>query len=308
MIAILMATYNGENYIEEQLNSLLAQTVQDFIVYIQDDCSTDDTYSILKVYSRKYPNKFMVSRNELNTGGAKNNFMQMMVKHHNDYVMLCDQDDVWLPNKIELALEKMMSLEKKYGVSEPILVHTDLTVVDSSLNITAKSFNGLMQIDPSRYTLRYLLVQNIVTGCTTMYNQALCNFLYATPQFLIIHDWWLALIAGAFGKIGFINEQTILYRQHENNQIGAKNVKSIKYIICKILNSESIKYSLLETYLQAECFLSFYNEKLSVEIKRLIAQYSEIPKLNKANRLIRIFKIRTLKNGLSRKIGQIIYI
>ncbi|MDD4782006.1 MAG: glycosyltransferase, partial [Tissierellia bacterium] len=129
MIDILLASYNGEKYIGEQIESILNQTYQDWFLYIKDDCSIDNTLDIALEYERKYIDKIKVIKSDIPSGSAKNNFFSMLPYSQNDYIMTCDQDDIWLPNKIELTFNKMKDVEKENS-NIPILIHTDLKVVD----------------------------------------------------------------------------------------------------------------------------------------------------------------------------------
>ncbi|MDD3569496.1 MAG: glycosyltransferase family 2 protein [Lachnospiraceae bacterium] len=308
MISILLASYNGEKYIAQQIESIINQTYGDFILYINDDCSTDKTYEIEKLFEAKYPKKIKVTRNEKNSGSAKYNFMKMMLNHKDDYIMLCDQDDVWLPKKIEITLKKMQQLEKNNGGRKPILVHSDLKIVDDNLNIIAPSFKKFMYADYNKTCLNNLLIQNIVTGCTVMYNRALGELIIKPEGYMVMHDWWLAIIAAAFGSIHHVNEPTILYRQHNNNSVGVRNMRSLKFIILYMVKFKTIKRALTDTYRQAEAFYKSYKELLNVRQKKLLKTYYMLPKKSKAVKIYNIFKIKTFKNGIVRNIGYILYI
>jgi glycosyltransferase involved in cell wall biosynthesis len=120
-----------------------------------------------------------------------------------DYVMTCDQDDVWMHDKIEITYEKMKEAERKYK-NVPILVHTDLKVVDENLNLISESLMKMQNLDSSRDKINNLLVQNIVTGCTAMVNQKLISYIKSVPKHAIMHDWWMALIASSLGRVEFI--------------------------------------------------------------------------------------------------------
>lgn len=308
MIAILMATYNGEKYIAEQINSLLRQSVQDFMLYISDDHSTDTTFDIICRYAEKYPQKIVVTQNAQNTGSAKHNFIRMMMQHKQDYVMLCDQDDVWKPDKIALTLQKMQEMVQKYGSDMPLLVHTDLEVVDENLHAVSQSFRHAMNANYERTALHQIVIQNTLTGCTAMYNRALANLIVEEPSYMVMHDWWLILIAAAFGKIGHIDDCTIYYRQHRGNLIGAKNVRLLSYRLNRLLNSEDIKRAIAETYRQANAFLHTFSHLLHEEQVSLLQQYCSIPTRGKIGRVYLTVKLGTWKNGFSRRVAQFIFI
>lgn len=308
MIAILLATYNGEKYIAEQIESLLAQTEQDFVIYISDDCSTDNTYEVICQYAKKYPDKIVETQNVQNTGSAKYNFFWMMIEQKQDYVMLCDQDDVWKPDKIALTLQKMRAMEAEHGKVTPLLVHTDLEVVDEELKTISPSFRYAMNANYNRTQLKDALIQNTLTGCTVMYNRALSNLIVGTPKYMIMHDWWLMLVAGAFGEMGHVDTATILYRQHEDNAIGAKNVRALRYKMNKLIHGHEIKRAIAQTYIQANAFLQIYKDKLCREQVDLLEQYCKIPNLSKWKRWGTICRLGVLKNGIARKIAHFIFI
>ena len=280
-ISILIATYNGERFIKEQLDSLLSQTYQDFIIYISDDNSSDATYSIVQDYTAKYPDKIFISQNDTNSGSAKLNFIQMMLKHKNDYIMLCDQDDVWLPDKIEKSFNKIREMEAQFGTSTSLLVHTDLTVTDEALNVLHPSFFKLEDVNTENKSLNKIVARCILTGCTAIYNRALADLIKTAPEFFVMHDWWLVLSASAFGKIETLHESTILYRQHSDNEIGVINVKTLSHIIHKLTHFHDAKKVLKDTYKQAECFLDTFYDILSPDQIDFLVQFCDIPNHNK---------------------------
>jgi len=303
-----MATYNGERYIREQIDSLLKQTYQDFKLYICDDASTDRTYSIITRYAETNPGKVFVRQQEKNSGSAKHNFIEMMVDVKDDYLMLCDQDDVWLPHKIEVSLTKMKALETMFGIETPILIHTDLTVVDNQLGVVSESYRQIMNADYSKTELHNQVIQNTLTGCTAMYNRALADLIKIEPRYMIMHDWWLILTASAFGKIGVIDEPTVLYRQHNKNEVGAKDVRTLKYKVDRLLRYKKVKEAINITYMQADSFLRTYFEKLSPDQRKLLTAYSDIPNHFKLIRIYRMFRLGTFKNGFSRRVAHILFI
>ena len=305
MLSILMASYNGEKYIAEQIESVMQQTEQDFVLYINDDCSTDNTYHIASQYAQKRPDKIILTQNAKNTGNPKFNFIQMMIRRRDNYLMCCDQDDIWLPEKIATALAKMRDMEKKYGEATPLLVHTDLTVVDESLQLIAPSFKTMIGT-AEIHELRELLLQNNVTGCTVIYNRALAEYLTRQPSDFVMHDWWLALVAMCFGKTGYIGEPMILYRQHSNNMMGAQNVKQLQSKFDRLSQPGKIHDNLYEFYRQCGSFLDTYNTLLSDEQRDLFSVVSQLPEKRKAQRIITFYRMRLFRKGFLRKASQIL--
>ena len=138
-VAILLATYNGERYLQDQLDSLINQSFKDWVCYVHDDGSKDNTMSILRSYSKKYPKRFKIL-DYPGGQGAAGNFLSLIKFAANNckenYFLFSDQDDIWLPNKIELEVNKM---EEVYDDKTPILVYCDQKVVDQNLNIISNS-------------------------------------------------------------------------------------------------------------------------------------------------------------------------
>lgn len=240
MIDVCLTTYNGEKYVKEQIESILSQLPENANLLVSDDCSTDGTLNLLK----EYPIKIL--KNVVNRG-ILGNFSSVLEAATGDYIFLSDMDDVWLPGKIEKSLQTMYELEKRHGKDHPILVHTDLHVVDAQLQSIHPSYWKFSKIHPAKgQTFPRLLAQNCVTGCTMLVNRALLNKALPVPQEAVMHDWWLALVAVAFGTIEAIPEATILYRQHQSNDTGAKRLGVKKKNVEKAKQAQALAF--LERY------------------------------------------------------------
>lgn len=215
-VDILMATYNGEEFIADQIQSIFDQTYDNFRLLIADDNSTDNTRDILLKYAH-LDKRIELVFNNLNLGVIKN-FEKLLSLSDADYFMLSDQDDFWHVDKIEKSIGTIM-------FSDALLVYSDLTVVDRKLNKIHESFwryEGIMPIKENDWKL--MLSQNVVTGCTIIAKKKLVKLALPFPNNLPMHDWYLAIIAAVNGKIDFVDESLIKYRQHENNQIGANGI------------------------------------------------------------------------------------
>lgn len=225
MIAILLSTYNGESYIREQIESLFTQTNHDWQLFVRDDGSKDYTVDILNEYALKYPEKVHLLNDIKYNMGAGESFMHLLKTVNADYYMFCDQDDVWLPFKIEKTLLKVRELEKRYGKDKGIGVFTDLTVVDSSLKIIMPSLWKGDNRNPKFINNFYKqwTSRHATYGCTQMFNKATKKIVLPYRQFPNIqgaHDTWIEYILIKLGHYDYIDEQTILYRQHTTNVIG----------------------------------------------------------------------------------------
>lgn len=306
MIELLMATYNGEKFIAEQIESLLNQSFQDFKVLIHDDGSTDKTVQIIKEYVEKYPGKIIFVEDNIKTGGAKNNFQHLLEMSTEKYVMLCDQDDYWEKEKIEKAIEIIKKSEKESDM--PILCHGDLKVADGELNIKSMSMFDMQKLDKRKKELRDLLVQNNVTGCTVIMNRALVKKCREMPKEAIMHDWWYGLVAAAFGKVEYIGDAGIKYRQHGNNTEGAKNLKNPIYLLRKLFDRKNVKRTLQETYRQAKAFNEIYGGSMEKEKKEILDAYISMENKGKLKKYRIIKKYGFMKSGMARKLGYILFL
>ena len=219
--AILLTTYNGSRWLPAQLDSLLSQTDRDFVIWIHDDGSSDDTLEIAEKYCKAFPGRICVA-DYPPAGGAKQNFFSLMRHVEADWYFFCDQDDIWLPDKVEKSLRAILRMREKYG-DIPLAVFGDMYVADAAGKIIHPSYLQYMRRDPAQLSLRQLLRENKAAGCTMVINGRLAReaLLFRNEENIVMHDWWLMLTAAALGRIGDINRPLLLYRQHGDNQIGA---------------------------------------------------------------------------------------
>lgn len=305
MVSILLAVYNGEKYLKEQIESILSQTYKDVEIIIRDDGSTDGSLSIIDDYCTLYPDK-IISVKGNPTGSAKQNFAELLKICDSEYIMFCDQDDVWLPQKIEKTLCAVKSVEN--GGTTPVLAHTDLKIADSNLKVISPSFFQFNCLKPNDITIPKLMVQNYITGCTVMINRALRNICGDIPSECIMHDWWLGLVALIFGEVVCINEATALYRQHQENQVGAKAKYGLSFIKQKLSTLEKVRENYNATYLQAETIIKKYGNKLNEKQLEILQAYCEIPNMSKFKKICAIKKFGFKKCTKMRVIGQYILV
>ncbi|HEX8431499.1 MAG TPA: glycosyltransferase, partial [Longimicrobium sp.] len=149
-VEVALATHNGERYLPALLDSLFAQTHRDFTVVVSDDGSTDRTVEVLGEYAERNPGRMRIVGTTPRRLGAAGNFSSILPHLTADYVFFCDQDDVWLPRKIELSLARLRALEADAPAGTPILVHTNLAVVGRELEPIAPSAMEYQSIDPAR--------------------------------------------------------------------------------------------------------------------------------------------------------------
>lgn len=226
LVDVLLATYNGANYLAQQIESILAQTHQEFRILVSDDGSSDATMEILLRYRATLGERLVLVPYPTPGRGLVRNFENLMQASLRDgvarWMAFADQDDVWLPQKLAVTLAAMARIEAGQGERVPCLVHTDLTVVDDQLTVRSASFARYQRMDPAACSGLSLLSVNQVTGCTMMINRALLQLALPVPPEAILHDWWCAIVSGA-GRRVFLIDPMILYRQHGANQVGAKD-------------------------------------------------------------------------------------
>lgn len=220
-IAILMATYNGGKYLAEQLDSLLAQSYQDWHLYVHDDGSQDSTVDIIKEYAKRFAEKITLLDYPAQ-GGACMNFLSLLERVEAPYYMFCDQDDVWIDRKIEMEVETMKCLETS-NVGVPIVVNTDLRVVDESLIVIHPSFWQYRGIYPDFVKeFKDFAATNVATGCTMLFNSQAKEAMRKPCKHTVMHDAWVTMsVMVSGGILHNMKTPTVLYRQHGDNTIGA---------------------------------------------------------------------------------------
>lgn len=308
-ICIIMATYNGEQYLAPQIESILENTYQNFQLHIYDDGSTDGTFSIAKEYAAKYPEKIHATQNKKNKGVIRN-FLEATTALEADYYMYCDQDDIWLPEKIQKTLDFMEIQESDTSPLHPapVVVFADARVVDASLAETAPSFQRQSGYHTHALDLPHLLMENKLIGCTMMFNRALRDKLVQTafPPTIRMHDWWIALIGTTFGRVAYLDTPLLLYRQHEKNVIGGSSKGS--YFKDRIRHLKRNREVLYATMAQGEAFLSVYKQELTPEQKKILRHFAELPKKNWFTRRFSILRYGFLKSGIVRNIGVLLVV
>lgn len=224
-VDILLATYNGARYLPTQLDSLLAQDYPSLRILARDDGSSDPTLALLQSYQARTGGKLRVIEEGGPSGGPKGNFAILMRHSTAPYVAFSDQDDMWFPDKVRNTMRKVQRLERSIGADKPVLVFTNLTLADAELRPKGSTFWEDQIIHPEAcHSLARLLRQNVVTGCTMIANRALVELGREMPALVHMHDWWLALLACAFGAIDYLDEPTVLYRVHGTNACGLREV------------------------------------------------------------------------------------
>lgn len=267
-IHILLSTYNGEQFLAEQIQSIQQQTVQDWKLLIRDDGSTDRTREIIQEFVAQDSRIHWINENESKNLGVIKSFHNLAQFEEADVYFFSDQDDVWLPQKLELSLAEA----RKYPAEMPLLVYMDLTVVNQDLEVLSSSMIR-SQSGHANTELVQELTENTVTGGVAMVNHALIQ-LWNQTEDILMHDWYLALLATAFGKLVYIDQPGELYRQHEHNVLGARTwSKRIKKWLRPSLLFR-MYWDLIKKSQQQAAFL--LDMPLSAEKRELVAAYVTI--------------------------------
>ena len=308
-VGILMATYNGEPFLRDQIGSLLKQTYAEWKLFVRDDGSQDGTTDIVEEYARTYPERIEVIPNTEGRLGAGQNFSRLLEATESKYFMFCDQDDVWLPRKIESTLQCMRKLEASSGEDVPLLVYTDLKAVDRDLRVLDDSYWHFGYHNPDYgKRLNRLLVQNMVAGCTIMMNKPLRDLVTPIPDGVAQYDWWAALVAVCLGRIDYVREPTILYRLHGGNTIGAIPW-GITYVIGKLVNlfeGGGSLWSLQSSQEQAATLLARYGPRLRPADREILEAYASIGQQRFLARRLRLLRYGFFKTGWVRNAGLLV--
>nr|WP_240155062.1 glycosyltransferase family 2 protein [Chitinophaga sp. Cy-1792] len=252
-----MATYNGEKYISEQIQSIINQDYPEWHILVRDDGSKDRTVEIVRGFIKKYPGKISLVEDNERGLGSSGNFYRLMQHAKAPYIMLSDQDDVWMNDKITVTMNKLAEMEQHFGNNIPLLVFTDLSVVNNSLTVINPSFWKAQALDPEICRKTYKTVaQSTITGCTVMINKKALEYIFPVPIQSMQHDHWMGIVIGYHGKTDYINRPTIYYRQHQHNDVGMKEINA-GYLLSKW----NRVYGMYK-----ECYLLKYRAKLNFSL------------------------------------------
>ena len=288
-IEILLATYNGEKYLNEQIDSIINQTYTNWKLLIRDDGSEDRTLEILKEYEKRDERISILRDNKGNLGFVKN-FEELLKNSSEEFIMFSDQDDYWLENKIEKYIGVLENLDVE-KLKKPLLIHSNSFVCDEKLNILKKNFvdsKVALQYGGNGYFFAYF-----VQGSTTLINRKLIDLGLPFLKSVTLHDRYFHLLVEFFGNRIFIDESLIKYRQHRNNKIGAKS-SIIKKILFKRYFDDSDRDLILDIEEK-------YRNKQKKDNERWIIKYLEVTD-RKKNRMIRVIKSFMFRMNIRKRI------
>lgn len=297
IVYILLAAFNGERFIREQISSIRNQTYVNWKLIIRDDGSTDKTKDII-LECIQDDSRIVLLDNSDEQRGCVQNFnclMEYAVSNSADYIFFADQDDVWSPEKVSILMDKMEILEGEYTKDTPLLAYSDLEVVDERLNVLNSSYMTKQRLShPKNEPLSRLLVENTVTGCAMLINRALLQIAHPIPDLIVIHDWWIALCAAMTGKVYFVEKSLIKYRQHDNNVIGLTSYTQIfnptKLSLIKKLRTSHENFC--SSFKQAEQLLSRTTKLSPIEHVQYVKKFGLLGSASRYQRLVKFKKLK----------------
>ena len=221
-VNIILSTFNGEKYLAEQIDSIIAQTYGQWNLLIRDDGSSDGTCEIIESYVAADPRIRFINRDDISNVGVHRSFKELAGHEDADWFFLSDQDDVWLPNKVK----RMLAAATESNPAIAHMYYSDLTSVAPDLSVIkqrVKNTTGHYHAPD----LKDFLTAPPVTGCAAMFNQALRDLWLEDQAVIGYHDAFLATLAIALGELSFIDESSVLYRQHGDNAVGIADKGSV---------------------------------------------------------------------------------
>jgi glycosyltransferase involved in cell wall biosynthesis len=299
---VVMATFNGARFLDRQIASILDQTIPPERIVVADDGSTDHTLNRLRFWQQKSPVPIKIFLQEKSGQlGSCRNFERLLQASEADYVMLSDQDDLWDRDKAERLLRRMDVLQRHLGSDRPLLVHGDLRLIDDRDRCFSASFHRVQGLYPLRLNVLEIGMQNVVTGCASLLNRACVFQALPFPEEVVLHDWWLALVASQADGLAYEPGPCVSYRQHGGNVVGAvgwpRQLCSRFRQVLASQRTEAVKRLISPGLLQLRaCLHRFGPEELAQGLDQLWSRSAWI-RLRAAKRL------GLRKHGLWRSLG-----
>lgn len=295
MVSIAMATYNGERFLREQIDSLYSQTVKPSEIIVVDDNSIDGTIEILEEYKKKYGLKYYRNKSNL---GVNKTFEKALKLTTGDYVMFCDQDDIWFPNKIEVTLNKM----KEIGGDLPAVVSSQCDDIDAQGNIIRKYKKN--KENNSHIETTFIDLGNC-QGSTMMLNRKLINLLKPFPEQMVMYDRYISCLAAAIGIKYNLYEPLMYYRHHDRNvttritNYSNKNFKKRLNNLKKESSSIIPKDRLMSLlYINKE-----YSELIKDEASKLIKELNAYSNKGLISKLIYLLKLKNINYRYKQRVA-----
>jgi glycosyltransferase involved in cell wall biosynthesis len=302
-ISIALCTYNGEKFIAEQLISIFNQSRLPDEIIIVDDFSIDATVAILESLVQDCSIKVKLIRNNKNLGVVKS-FNIAINNCHSNFIALCDQDDLWHRDKLYELSTVLEKHEAKHEKPIPLLVYSDLDLIDEKGAMIGKTFYEHSHLHKAESpTYKTLATMNVSAGCSIMFNTALKEIALPFNDSVVMHDWWLALMASISGETIYSDKVLVSYRQHSNNVKGSTDnyAAYLKKLFSPIIMLFAQKTNYRGSIKQ---FLNIIDilEKASISIPKELMLYKYYLKSTRFRRILPLFKGYIHRQGLLRKI------
>lgn len=282
-VAVVMSTYNGEKYVREQLDSILNQTYKNIEIIVRDDGSKDNTVNIIKEYQEKYSNiKLVIGKNL----GFIKSFFELLKITESDYYAYADQDDIWIENKIELAVNLLDELDN----SKPNMAFGNSDYYDENMNLIGEGEKN------RKFSFNRALFECIGQGMTMTINKKTRDYIVNNPpNNCFFHDWWTYLICIGLGNVAYSNVTTVKYRRFKKNATseGQGYIRLLVWRIKNLLLNNGIK----DVKRQMINYKEIYYKDLKEEDKKILELFSN-EKYNFFSALKKAFYPKRLRRRL----------
>ncbi len=306
-VEIILSTYNGMAHLDELIKSIAQQDHENWSLKIRDDGSSDRTVEVIQEWQARLPDRIQIFDGQSNANvGVVRSFSDLLESSLAPYVMMADQDDVWLPEKVRLTLGAMRRREEHASPARPILVHTDLTMVDQELRTLSPSVWRYQGLAPGRgRAFSRTIVENTVWGCTAMLNRPLVEIVGCIPVATIHHDWWIALVAAAFGDIVSLSDSRILWRRHGHNESEISGIRDVSMRLGSNFQGarQRLKELFDESRPRVRLFLERYRDRLQYSDVRTAEAFLRLPQRTPIGRRLDVIRHGLFFGANLRNIG-----
>lgn len=280
MIDILLATYNGEKHINSQVISIIGQTFTDWRLIIHDDGSTDRTVAIIKEWTEK-DNRITLIEDEVTCGGAAQNFMHLLQFSTSEFIMFCDQDDIWFDNKVELMYNEMVRLDN----TRPRVVYSNSLVWKPNKGVT-----GLATITFATDLRHLLFLNGGIQGCASMFDCEIRKLMKEYEGVLSMHDHLLQLLAITIGQCSILHIPLMLYRNHDNKVTGETRTRL--FTKRNMLFNREQPVIDKNHYLTIRNFYHIYGKRLNQKDSEMVEAYLLMPQISLVRKLWMVIKYK----------------
>jgi len=307
MIDILLPAYNAGSFLAQTIESIRLQDQPGWRLLIRDGGSDDGTPEIIRDYAKQFPQTIRGFYSETRNSPIQS-ISSLLAESSAPYIMFCDQDDVWLPDKISKSMARFRQDTEEREMDFPRLLFTDKQVVDRNLNRLHNSCFRYQGLNPRSVSFSRLLVQNIPSGCTMLFNRALAKLCTPIPSDAVMHDHWVSLTAAAFGRIIYLEQPTVLYRQHDRNYYGAQPY-GVRYLgDLARSGAKAIRKRFYQNVMQAQAFLEIHQNRLSESHLQILEAFASLYVKGWLQRRKILWQYKILKTGFARNVGMMLIV